>query len=294
MAYFKDIGAGVRPIGMGGVYVAISDDANAVLWNASGIAQISKQEITAMYSALYTGLNAKLYTEDVDEMGYHFISYVHPIYKNIGAFAFSWATFQSQFYDENIFSLSYARNIIKNLSTGLNLKRLSWSIEGNEYTRLDKDIPNSGIEMGGFTFDLGVLYKPTRRISWGLSAENLFPADVGLNTKQVVPVNLRTGIAYKVDGVGRMKDIEVLTAIDIIYRRGSPREVDVRAGGEAWFFDRCFAVRAGLRLASGAIGFGYRAERGDFELQIDYAFTYPILSIRHTYGSHRISISARF
>lgn len=294
MAYFKDIGVGVRPTGMGGVYVAISDDANAVLWNASGIAQTSKQEITAMYSALYTGLDAKLYTEDTDQIGYHFVSYVHPIYRNIGAFGLSWATFQSRFYDENTFSLSYARNTIKNLYAGLNLKRLSWSIEDNEYTRLDKDIPASGITVDGFTFDLSALYKSTRRTSWGLSVENLLPADVGLNTEQIVPVTLRAGLAYKVDGLGSVKNIETTAAIDIVHRRGSPKETDVRAGFEMWFLDKCFATRAGFRAASGALGFSYRVSRGVFELQIDYAFTYPILSIQNTYGSHRLSISARF
>ena len=121
MAYFRDIGVGVRPTGMGGVYVAISDDANAVLWNASGIAQASKQEITAMYSALYTGLDAKLYIEETDKIGYHFISYIHPAYKNIGAFGFSWATFQSWFYDENTFSLSVVVADDQHLSLGVTL-----------------------------------------------------------------------------------------------------------------------------------------------------------------------------
>ena len=50
--YFKDLGVGARPLGMGGAYVAAADDVNAILWNAAGLAQLKRQEITAMFSAL--------------------------------------------------------------------------------------------------------------------------------------------------------------------------------------------------------------------------------------------------
>jgi hypothetical protein len=55
---FMMIGAGVRPLGMGGAYSAIANDGNAIYWNSSGIAQIRDPEITIMHAFLYKGIAA--------------------------------------------------------------------------------------------------------------------------------------------------------------------------------------------------------------------------------------------
>jgi hypothetical protein len=53
---FMMIGAGVRPLGMGGAFTAVADDGNAIYWNASGIAQIRKSDLTMMHAFLYKGI----------------------------------------------------------------------------------------------------------------------------------------------------------------------------------------------------------------------------------------------
>ncbi len=55
---FMAIGAGVRPLGMGGAFAAIADDGSAIYWNASGIAQIKNSHISVMHAFLYNGLAA--------------------------------------------------------------------------------------------------------------------------------------------------------------------------------------------------------------------------------------------
>jgi len=52
------IGAGVRPLGMGGAFAAIANDGSAIFWNPSGIAQIRKSEVNLMHAFLYNGLAA--------------------------------------------------------------------------------------------------------------------------------------------------------------------------------------------------------------------------------------------
>jgi len=284
-AYFKDLGVGARPLGMGGAYVATADDGNAVLWNASGLAQLDRHEITTMFSALYAGLEAKLYNEKTDLLGYHFIGYVYP--SLWGSFALSWNTFQSQVYDESTLCLSYGRKLKESIYAGLNLKRQGWSVGGNEFTRLDRDIPDQGTSKSGFTADLSALYKATDRFSLGISAENLLPADVGLNTKENIPINLRGGLAYRLHN----PRAELLSALDITYREGDGANVHI--GAESWFFDRAVAARAGWNLTSAAAGFSYCVTKGWAEMQLDYAFIYPT-SIQETYGSHRMSMSVRF
>jgi hypothetical protein len=287
-AYFKDLGTGARPLGMGGAYVAAADDGNAVLWNAAGLAQLNKQEITAMFAALYVGLGAKLYNEGTDQLGYHFVSYVYP--SQWGSLALSWSTFQSYLYDESTFCLSYSRRLKEHFYAGLNLKRPGWSVEGNEYTRLDKDIPDYGTSRKGITFDLSSLCKVTDKLSIGFSAENLLPVDVGLNTKESIPMNLRGGIAYKMDNPRNLR-MKLLSALDVTYRARDG--ANVRMGMEGWFFDEAVAARAGWNLTSATLGLSYRVIKRWLEMQIDYAFIYPIF-VQETYGSHRTSVSVKF
>ncbi|MFC1715443.1 hypothetical protein ACFL6S_17370 [Candidatus Poribacteria bacterium] len=287
-AYLKDLGVGARPLGMGGAYVAAADDGNAILWNAAGLAQIKRHEITSMYSSLYKGLDGTLYNEETDSLGYHFIGYVYPAGR--GSFGFSWSTFQSHFYDESTFCISYGRKLKKRLYAGLSLKRPGWKIEGNEYTRLDKDIPDDGTSRKGITFDLSALYYTRDGLSLGFSAENLLPTDVGLTTEENIPINLRGGIAYRVDNPGNLS-IDLLSALDFTYRVED--KANIHMGMEGWLFGGTLGARAGWNLTSATFGLSCRAIRKWLELQIDYAFVYPI-SIQETYGSHRMSMSLRF
>lgn len=49
------LGAGARPLGMGGAFTAISDDATAVYWNAAGLTQMTRNEIHAQHSEQFGG-----------------------------------------------------------------------------------------------------------------------------------------------------------------------------------------------------------------------------------------------
>ena len=49
-AAFVDIGYGARPMGMGGAYVALAQDAQAVLWNPAGLTAVPAKEVSLMYA----------------------------------------------------------------------------------------------------------------------------------------------------------------------------------------------------------------------------------------------------
>ena len=61
-SYFPNSGGGARPMGMGGAYIGLADDANAPFFNPAGLTQQMKRELKAMYSMLYAGLKPILYT----------------------------------------------------------------------------------------------------------------------------------------------------------------------------------------------------------------------------------------
>src|SRR5882724_3034356 len=54
-AAFVDTGWGARPVGMGGAFTAIADDSNAPLYNPAGLVQVQWNELSAMYSRLFSG-----------------------------------------------------------------------------------------------------------------------------------------------------------------------------------------------------------------------------------------------
>ena len=55
-AAFDDTYWGVRALGMGGAFTAVSNDANAPLYNVAGTAFVAQKEATLMGSRLFAGL----------------------------------------------------------------------------------------------------------------------------------------------------------------------------------------------------------------------------------------------
>jgi long-subunit fatty acid transport protein len=47
-----DIGMGARALGMGGAFVAVADDANAIYYNPAGLANVEGHKVTSLYSTL--------------------------------------------------------------------------------------------------------------------------------------------------------------------------------------------------------------------------------------------------
>ncbi len=55
---FLHLGSGARALGMGGAFVAVSDDATAGTWNPAGLTRIRGREVHAQHAELFGGLVA--------------------------------------------------------------------------------------------------------------------------------------------------------------------------------------------------------------------------------------------
>ena len=93
---FVDRG-GVRPLGMGGAFVALADDTSAVIFNPAGLGQIDKTEIAAAYDKLYAGLGD-------DNLGRGYLSYIHPS-QHYGALAFNLDFLHTPLYKETTITI---------------------------------------------------------------------------------------------------------------------------------------------------------------------------------------------
>ena len=124
-AAFNDSGWGVRPLGMGGAFSAIANDANAPLYNPAGIVQPENIEMTFMSAKLFTGLEGV-------EVGQNYFSYVNPISDRSGSIGLTWASlYDAGIYKEDEIAVSYAHDMDgvisvddSLISVGINVKYL--------------------------------------------------------------------------------------------------------------------------------------------------------------------------
>ena len=56
---YDQLFVGTRPLSMGGAFIAVADDANAITWNPAGLPGLRRTEFTSTYANLY---NCLLYT----------------------------------------------------------------------------------------------------------------------------------------------------------------------------------------------------------------------------------------
>ena len=94
-----------------------------------------------------------------------------------------------------------------------------------------------------------------------------------------MPREIRGGISYKSGNF--------TPTADVIYTSG---KFDLCGGVEYWSDSKIFGLRCGAN--SGEITFGASYVVG--EIEIDYAFIYPVNSITGTFGSHLISLDWKF
>ncbi len=299
-AAFQDSGWGARPVGMGGAFTAIADDSNAPLYNPAGLVQVQWNELSAMYSRLFSNLT--LYSGNTNTGGdtvhldQSYLSYVSRASK-YGSFGLSWANFNTtSLYREDTVMLSYAHylgDVIPVLddqvSVGVNLKYLRRAVT------LDAATVNDPVFAGGdsrsaYTADVGVLWKPDQGPyeGWrlGLTAQNLTQPDVGFKDKDQVPIEWRLGTAYQ------SKQMPWLVpALDVTQRDGV---TGILGGAESWLFNDALGLRAGANRDEAAAGISYYQTLGKKTgFRLDYSFTVPYY-VQDSAGSHRLQVTVYF
>jgi len=253
---------GARPMGMGGAFAAIANDANAIFWNPAGIATIQRQEITSMYSDPY-GLG----------LTQSYLGYVLPFTDNQAAAA-DWMHYglddTELGYREDNFHMAYGLRLPWNFSVGAKVKYV------------DRDITLDGTSYGksnGFGFDIGILATPIENLRLAFVGYDLGGTSVTYDndvTEEIYPQKFRFGVAYSpLEGM--------LFAADLDDR--------FHFGAEFWLTSM-LAARAGLQKdlesvdgynRSPIYSMGFSA-RYRF-LQFDYAIEDdPDLPVTHRFG----------
>ncbi len=306
-AAFEDLGAGARAPGMGNVFTALADDVYAIHYNPAGLALLERPEVGASYARLFLGLS------DSSDLGTGFLGYAHPLRRGlsgtVGA-SFEQFSLDSDLYQEQTFTLAYARLLGKALGPGrlyggLNLKYLRRSFgsfpeasnavdTGGQQWGQPDPVLSGRSSMGTFDFDLGGLYRLRKHYSVGLALLHLPQPNVAFESgdSDRLPLGFKLGLNYR----------SMLSNLGMEYEtRTSPagtQDQNIGLAAERWFsrlYVGDFGIRGALNIGSRSFrqltyGLSYRTRR----IAVDYGFSLPINSIASTAGSHRFGISFRF
>jgi tetratricopeptide (TPR) repeat protein len=273
-ANFLKIGMGARPLGMGGAFVAVADDANTIWWNPAGVATTKHKEMTLMHN------------EMGEDIRHQFLAYNQPVRKLRGGLGGSISylsvsniqgyspggtkTKKLRTYDLGI-SLCYGLRILPSVSGGINFKFIDEKLAHKKAST--------------YALDIGGLWKtPVSGLKLGFNIQNLGGGLKFIQERSSLPLNGKLGGAYEFEFFGTQSIVALDVNIPVDY------SVFVNGGVECKIYD-LIALRAGFKskddLSSGLrLGIGI----GGKNLVIDYSW----LSRGDFEDSHRVSATLRF
>jgi Type IX secretion system protein PorV len=283
---FLKIGAGARPVAMGGAYVGVAEGANGLYWNPGGLVRLQGKEFSATYMNYLVGMQS----------GY--VAYAQPWRKNaalgLSVNYLNGGQVQETTVDnptgvglskfspgDMAVQLTYAQSLSPALSVGLGMKWIRETIK--TYSAM------------GFALDLGAFYQPhIQGLTLGGSVSNLGKKTKAMiSEKEPLPLVLRAGLGYRIP---RFKD-KVLLALEA--DKPSDNKLSFHLGGEARVH-RYADLRAGysstgsdLKTSSdvdwlAGLSFGLGTHFKNYRL--DYAFT-PYVDLGN---AQRLTLGVRF
>ncbi len=300
LAAFLDTGATARIAALGGTFVAMADDASALMGNPAGLACVSRPEIITDYSRLYAGLS------DDSQISHYYVGGAMPLAMG-GALAVGWKQLDfAGLYTERTVSMGYGRWWTPRWAFGASLKQLqlAYSPENqmvDDYGNVQAGTPDLFAENGknktAYSADVGVLHKWSDRTILGVTVQDINEPNVALssNDYDIVARTLRAGIASEVRPHLRL-------ALGAYTRQALAHTRDwMWTGGfeHMWLDNEAngFGLRASFAAGSreykrGAFGASYSI--GAMRFDYSFSMTFTGITLGDTAGDHRFSVSYRF
>ena len=283
---FLKIGVGARPAAMGGAFVAVADDANALFWNAAGIARIDadKSELSLNHANWPAELS-------FDQAGY-----VFHLKKIPGALGVSVRALSMQPMVE---TTAYQPD--PNIGTG-NTFDAGMLAAGVTYARSFTDKFSAGVTANfineglaefsqqTFAFDVGTLYDVgTLGMKIGMAISNIGSQIKFIDRESRIPAIFRVGTsATLLQGA----DQRLLGTFEFSHPPDNAERLNV---GAEYSFHKYVFLRGGYNinydtdgLAAGA-GFHFPVSVAGMA-DLDYAYT----DMKDLGGAHRFSLTFTF
>jgi len=258
-AGFLNIDVGAKAVGMGGAYVAVSEDAGSMYWNPSGVARLGGAEaffcntrwiadVQFNYAGFAVplgnlgtvGANAAFLS--MDDMERTTIDYPDGTGETFGAGSYA-------------MGLCYARNLTDRFSIGFNLKYINESIYHCSSQGMALDVGTlfdtnfSGLKIGMSISNFGTKMKMDGRdllvqkdIDELVSGNNSAINAVLKTDEYDLPLMFRVGVSM--DVLKGMGNSHLILAVDALHPNNDVEYVNV---GCEYRFGNLFSLRGGYR-----------------------------------------------
>ncbi|MGM0568016.1 MAG: hypothetical protein ACQESB_02225 [Elusimicrobiota bacterium] len=301
-AAFMDAGHSARAMGMGGAFTAVADDGNAPLWNSAGPATVEELSLNFTHTKLFTGL-------DGVDLSQNYFSFIFPTagirrLMNFGTFAVSWTNVSARdLYSEDAIMFSYSLKLNRYLDAGAGLKYLSRIYILDKYSE-DYSAFEDRSSATDFSADAGIMVRPSGNMDEGfrigLSAQNIIPADIGIDEEEIISPVYKAGVSYKLPPLRMLNTIRLsggYVTLDMSYRDQDwgqeKHKINTNFGLETNFLQDSLSLRCGVNMDEAALGAGYKTEIEGIATEFNYSFALPF-NIRDSYGTHRFSVATSF
>ena len=255
------IGVGARPLGMGGTFAAIADDASTSYWNAAGMVNVEGVEVSSV----------KLTSRSELETGYSYVNLVYNMNKN-GALGIGWlrqavkdikltdifgniVNDQADNADDVVY-LAYAYPVAKGFAVGGTAKLLIGNYPALSGASLDEE---TSVSYLGYGLDLGVYVDVSAfaegvNLSFGLNLQDLYTA-LNWSTEGTssaggtdqVDINIKPGVAYRLP----VDDFEIILGSDIDLNLLDEGMQNIIHGGLEIWWNKMVAIRGGIKSWGG-------------------------------------------
>lgn len=294
---YQLLAQGARPRAMGGAFIAVADDENAIWYNAAGMSQVDngsaalsgqvveRDKYTSDHFAYVgkmfqtAGKATKVSLEDYLESDYEFRSEPEQISN------YSWGLGFSKFKRSAELNDEFGNGYVSEKQTGLTLgfatrfpiaERLTKRPElyaGMSLEYMSQEWGNPGIpdDKGKRdVFNLGVsfFYKANERLKIGAIIDNLL-SETHNTSSSSVPDNSTTfnlGGAYT---FGEKRDTLIAMDYVNIFNANNATDSHLRLGLERYFMDNDLAMRIGAYDGTLTLGFGLKFFEG---FNLDYSY----------------------
>lgn len=268
---------GARPHGMGGAFIGVADDINAVYWNPAGLVQLEGSEFTWTRT-----LNNR------DVINYDDFLATGSWIKELGlAYAFGYINIADYypvdytkdytlvFKDEKIQWLifSVAKKITPRLSIGGNIRYMGYYL-GFEAAGYWPEVDSTTF----FGLDLSLFYQADDKIAFGLLIQDVNRPEFRIFDRNMYYIrNVRPGIAYRITD-SLLFTASIYDLLQEVPIEKIPNENRLRVGLEQKFDQ--LSIRAGLENGNRTLGLGIDEEH----IRLDYVFLGDDLGDTHMLG----------